>query len=833
MAACGRGPRALSIFALATALLVFARAARADARADARRHFRAGMALIGQGQHEPGIAELERAYKLMPHPDVLFNIGRAWADAGNQPMALQAFRRYLADDPPDADEVRRLVAELQGERAPKPTEPASHATAAPAAPAPSVAPGPAGSPAPTVASDAAVTAAPAAAGPGAAARLAIGVRDEGALQDHVETASRRDQDRLDAPNATSVVTADDIRLSGLTRLQEILRRLPGVDVNVLTGGATELSVRGFNSRLSNKVLVFVDYRPLYIDTLGATFWETSPIDVEQIERVEVVRGPGAALYGANAFSGVINIITKRPGEARSGGRAGVGTRGELFGSVTVSERVGRSAYRLSAGYTREPSWSREVAPGRVDLESSGPPDRPALDVLRFDAHSTHALTPGLVLAAGGGYTKYDRLTHGIGVFNAYRIAGAGGSADASLSSRHFALRTFYQRNDVDGGLAHNYLGLGLASSRILIDVADVQPEASGEVVTGSVPHTLRAGFNYRYKRVSWNYLDRRRTEHWVGAFVQDEAAFGPHARTIIGVRADYVPAVERVAASPRGSFIVKPTPRSALRLTAATAFRSPSFLEAYFAGVGPVPGATGAEARGVAARNIAGSSPPTYERLVSADVSYLNQDLEPLQLELTVFHQQASGLISPIARRPETPSSDRANGLNPDTGRYTVGVSTLDNGCTTYRLTGVEAEARVFPREGLDLFVNYTLNVPIYSQPAACPDVVDQRVSRQKVNVGMQVRTAVGVDGEVTALHSSSQAWSEGSAGTDVANGVIPAPLPIAAFTLLNARLGYRFQSDHAEVSAVGFNLLNARHRQHPFGEVVGRQLMAFLSYRF
>ena len=77
-------------------------------------------------------------------------------------------------------------------------------------------------------------------------------------------------------------------------------------------------MRGFNQRLSNKVLILVNGRSVYVDLLGATIWATLSIGVEDIERIEVVRGPGSALYGADAFNGVINIITKPPGEGGSG-----------------------------------------------------------------------------------------------------------------------------------------------------------------------------------------------------------------------------------------------------------------------------------------------------------------------------------------------------------------------------------------------------------------------------------------------------------------------------------------------------------------------------------
>src|SRR6202042_1463103 len=97
-------------------------------------------------------------------------------------------------------------------------------------------------------------------------------------------------------------------------------------------------LRGFNQRLSNKVLVLVDGRSVFVDVLGATLWDSLSINVEDIERIEVVRGPGSALYGADAFNGVINIITKAAGEGKSGVNAGFGDHDQTHGSLWATGR---------------------------------------------------------------------------------------------------------------------------------------------------------------------------------------------------------------------------------------------------------------------------------------------------------------------------------------------------------------------------------------------------------------------------------------------------------------------------------------------------------------
>src|SRR5437764_12941018 len=100
--------------ALALAALLFAPAAAlADARSDAKRHFREGMSLIAAGQVERGIAELKQAYAIKPHPDVLYDIAKAYVDLGNIDEALGYFRQYVATDPEDKDQVLRVMPPLQ------------------------------------------------------------------------------------------------------------------------------------------------------------------------------------------------------------------------------------------------------------------------------------------------------------------------------------------------------------------------------------------------------------------------------------------------------------------------------------------------------------------------------------------------------------------------------------------------------------------------------------------------------------------------------------------------------------------------------------------------
>ena len=130
------------------------------------------------------------------------------------------------------------------------------------------------------------------------------------LDTRVLSVSKKDEAISEAPAAIYVVTSEDIARSGVTNIPDALRMVPGVNVARSDANSWAISIRGFNSGLANKLLVLVDGRSIYNPVFGGVLWEAHNLMLENIERIEVIRGPGGALWGANAVNGVINIITK-------------------------------------------------------------------------------------------------------------------------------------------------------------------------------------------------------------------------------------------------------------------------------------------------------------------------------------------------------------------------------------------------------------------------------------------------------------------------------------------------------------------------------------------
>jgi iron complex outermembrane recepter protein len=130
------------------------------------------------------------------------------------------------------------------------------------------------------------------------------------LEVSVFSASRKNQTLSDVTSAVFVINQEDIRHSGATTIPDLLRMVPGVQVASVDGNTWAISIRGFNGTFANKLLVMIDGRSIYTPLYGGVFWDVQDTLLEDIERIEVIRGPGSTMWGANAVNGVINIITK-------------------------------------------------------------------------------------------------------------------------------------------------------------------------------------------------------------------------------------------------------------------------------------------------------------------------------------------------------------------------------------------------------------------------------------------------------------------------------------------------------------------------------------------
>ncbi|MBL4942561.1 MAG: TonB-dependent receptor plug domain-containing protein [Colwellia sp.] len=164
----------------------------------------------------------------------------------------------------------------------------------------------------------------------------------------VISATRSESTLRESPVPMSVITAEQIASSGLDNIADILGLLPEIDVMHISPSQVEVSIRGKNINFNRRLLVLIDGRTEYNDLFGATFWNAMPIAVDDISRIEVIRGPASALFGANAYAGVVNIISKSPEEkSKQLARAHIGSDGFYYGYLALNYALKDHYFRLS------------------------------------------------------------------------------------------------------------------------------------------------------------------------------------------------------------------------------------------------------------------------------------------------------------------------------------------------------------------------------------------------------------------------------------------------------------------------------------------------------
>ncbi len=176
----------------------------------------------------------------------------------------------------------------------------------------------------------------------------------------VTTASKAPEAAMRTPAAIYVITQEDIERSGATNIPEVLRLAPGVEVARIDGNKWSIGIRGFGSRLSRSVLVLIDGRTVYTTLFAGTYWEVQDTLMEDIDRIEIIRGPGGTIWGPNAVNGVINIITKKSKETRGtlasggGGNVEQGFANLRHGGGNSNESLNYRVY--AKGFNRGPEF---------------------------------------------------------------------------------------------------------------------------------------------------------------------------------------------------------------------------------------------------------------------------------------------------------------------------------------------------------------------------------------------------------------------------------------------------------------------------------------------
>lgn len=587
----------------------------------------------------------------------------------------------------------------------------------------------------------------------------------------------------ESPSTTFVITGEEIRRSGAPSIPELLRRVPGIDVRVISAVDGQLGMRGFAYEVSDRILVMIDGRTAYIDFFGGTSWEMLPVSPLDIERIEIVLGPGASVYGNKAMLGVVNVITRSaadypylearadagpPGEGRVAARWGA-IRGPwrfrataLARRLTLFEHDGE-ATSAAGGGTLNATWSPSAGTeGSLELGalSGNVYMIPAGDELEeFDATVTYVRARGRHGLGGPGAPW--------GELNADLVLNAGNIRSPTFPAGPERMRADYLTPYAQ--LHHDFRGHLLG--------VPMHVRWGGEVRLNTLDSTLTSG-----ERPLWN----------VAAFASNEALLG-RWRITTGLRVDRA-TLASVTVSPRVSVVWSPIDGHQLRAAFNTGYNNPHQLHDFADFT-------------LDSTGVVGNRHLSAERVLYGELGW-------------------SGALAPWLRAFADAFVYRfTDWMSLDPASMTAALQVPWGNNEPFTAWGGELGIDINVRRAFSAYANYALVTTIGS--GVYPYGVDPTGSpRHKVGAGMRVGLAEGSYLDVAAQ------WFGPSV---IARAILPPPqvfdeTALEGYVMAHARAGYAFRGG-LDLSLAVANGLDDRALQFPGGERPERRVTATVAY--
>ncbi len=456
----------------------------------------------------------------------------------------------------------------------------------------------------------------------------------------VTSVSKKEQKASQTAAAIFVIGREDIRRSAANNIPDLLRMVPGLNVAQIGAATWAISARGFNGEFSNKLLVLLDGRSVYLPTTSGVFWDVLDVPLEDIERIEVIRGPGGTTWGANAVNGVINIITSKASETPGAMiTAGAGNLDQGFGTVQYGGPLrGKTQYRVFAKYSNQYHLP--------DLNGSSAQD--AWHVLRggFRADSQPSSNHSLSLQGdlyqgreGAFYNSFlsYALPYPKSVFQAWELEG--GYLQGEWRHRHSertatTLLASYDRYERSDALNEARSSFNLSFE---------------EHIAWNARHDIVWGAGYRYststsKGTKALWLNPASLDtHLFGSFLQDEIKILPDRLSVtLGTKFEHN-YYTGVALMPEARVAWNISTRRMLWAAVSRAIRTPATADAamniYLAGfVGP--GGVPTILRSV------GNPRIQNENLTAYEIGYRNRFADRLSLDLAAYYNLYDHLIT-------------------------------------------------------------------------------------------------------------------------------------------------------------------------------------------
>jgi outer membrane receptor protein involved in Fe transport len=671
----------------------------------------------------------------------------------------------------------------------------------------------------------------------------------------VVSASKVEQELVNAPAAVSVVTTETIQNSPATNIGDLLRAVPGLNVSQTSARDINLTSRGATSTLSTSQLALVDGRSVYLDFFGMVMWDLVPNNPGDIKQIEVIRGPASAVWGANAMTGVVNVITKTPRElAAAGGTSFTLGFGTFDRDVEGSDQDAGSTFYVNGSHAAvmNDRWSFKLAAGYL---SSDPFARPTGTIPnqfntpyptfsnegtsqpKFDARVDYDFENGGRMVFSGGLAGTEGIIHtGIGPFD---IDSSSRMTYFSSRYQNGGTRVGFFTNILNGdavnllqrGPTGEFLPLGFDTQTFDVDVSDVRALGTRNVFS--------YGGNYRHNGFDITLAPNGEDRNEGGLYVQDEIFLSDHFRWVIGGRVDSFSSIDGAVFSPRTTFMIKPTNDHTIRLSFNRAFRAPSFINNHI------------ETAIINQLNLGLINPALAGRVFNFPVQAIgNPDLSEetmTALEVGYTGQFANNriLITAAVYRNETEDaifftqSARYGAANPPPGWATTGLpllaleaiaaagSPLPSQFTYRNLgtvedVGIELGIDAAITDGFNIFTNYSYQRDPEVEGFALSEV--NLPPNNRFNAGFNFSRGRFL-GNLAVSYTDEAFWQ------DVLDARFSGVTD--AYTMINGGFGVRWAGDRLVTAIKVTNLANEEILQHIFGDITKRQIVGELRFTF
>jgi iron complex outermembrane receptor protein len=635
------------------------------------------------------------------------------------------------------------------------------------------------------------------------------------LDVQVTSVSKKEQKLSRTGAAIFVMSHEDIRRSGATNIPDLLRMAPGVSVARIDAHTWAISIRGLNDRFSDNVLVAIDGRSVYTPLWSGVNWDQQDVPLEDIDRIEVIRGPGGTVWGANAVNGVINILTKSAQATKGGLAVASGGSQEQHGLTQYGAKAGDGAYRVFANYSNIENSAFPGGSGMTGTAADGSHTLHGGFRSDWNVSPRDSLTvQGDVSQLGAGQTIATLFSNNLPferVLNDKVTAGASdilGRWNRALSNgSEMSLQVYYDR--------YNRLEAGLREIRDTEDVDFHQHVKFGgrnDIVWG-------LGYRITSDRIDPGYATSfnpaRRTDNLLSTFFQDEIRIADSVSLTVGSKFEHN-GYTGFEYEPSVQLVWSPTARQEVWASAARAIRQPSRSDVdaqIEIGTVPLPGG------GFGILRLYGDPHKQAEQVYDYEIGYRAQAGKHVSVDVAAFLNFANGI--------ET--------MEP-------GVPFLTADATPHLIVPLSFDSKAHSStRGGEIFANWSVTNHWKISPGY--SLIHEGVNRDAGSKDTTAETPVAntprhrfeVRSFLTMPHGVEGDGAISYTGSLREDGTGEGPVP--GFMRLDARLAKRI-GESAELSVVGQNLLTPRHVEFhdsygKFRTVVSREVFARIAWRF